>query len=601
MRVLMITELQPSSPEMEITGGVEARTHYLARELERQDYAVTVIARRTKGTEWRAASWSSLPGRMAFFAVALIRGLRAPADVIDSSNIVVHPLAWLLGRLRRKPVIFSYPDVLTGTWNRTFGSVGIIGELVERVMLRLPARYFIANSAVTAGKLSEAGIAPSKITVIPCGFDAAAVDSARTQTGSPDHDLTVVARLVPYKRVDVVLRALAALRELRGDTTMVVIGQGPEESRLRALASELHISDLVDFRGFIPGHNSVLRTIKSGHIFVSASEVEGFGIALVEAMALGVPSVVSDIPAHRETSGGAKGAALFSRNDHVELARKLAQLLGDENARCELGKGAREHARTFTWASIGEQTAALYRQVLEQNSGARFTDHQSLAPADYAEMRQGHLEDRRLEIINGLLRRVGEVSEVLEIGSGSGSLLARVAQTNEGVYCTGIETDPGLARYAQEHYASDRIDFVAGDILDAGEVAKYDFAFSVDVIHHFGNREATFRAIRKTMKPNSIWIAFEPNLWNIYVTWQQERMRRAGRDERHFLPWRVVPELRRAGFALAGRRYALATPAGFQPPRWLQKIERRLDRYPFLGTSTVLALRAVPPKRADGG
>ena len=72
----------------------------------------------------------SFPGRLVFLFDALVRGLRAHADVVIGTTFVVHPIAWFVAKLRRRPIVSGIPDVLIGDWlNGQFGKVaGLIGE-----------------------------------------------------------------------------------------------------------------------------------------------------------------------------------------------------------------------------------------------------------------------------------------------------------------------------------------------------------------------------------------------------------------------------------------------------------------------------------------
>jgi SAM-dependent methyltransferase len=194
--------------------------------------------------------------------------------------------------------------------------------------------------------------------------------------------------------------------------------------------------------------------------------------------------------------------------------------------------------------------------------GRRFRDHTSLSAEDYADDRQGRHEDRRFEAIDTVLGEEGTGWRVLEIGSG-------------------------------ENYASDRVLFQNGDIRFVPATHEFDFAFSVDVIHHFQDRVAAFQAIRGALGGGARWLAIEPNVLHPYVALQQERMRRAGLDEDHFRPWQVIPELRRCGFSVARRSHMLLFPKSFTPGPRLAKLERRFERLPLLGGATVLLIRAV--------
>ncbi|MGE3620332.1 MAG: glycosyltransferase [Acidimicrobiia bacterium] len=358
MKILILTEYLPASEQGEITGGVEAYCHYVGALLGR-DHEVEVVARRSDGSVWEHATLTSLPRRIGFLARATWHGLRSDADVVVGTTYVVDPIAWLVARLRRRPVVFWYPDVLLGTWRSgQFGwAAGWVGELAERLLLRLPVDRFIAISQSTAGKLRDAGIPDERIAVVPCGFDPDVVASVHPEP-SPGRRLCVVGRLVRYKRVDVVVRALARLAADRPDLSLVVVGQGPETDHLRALATELGVAERVELRGFVERHVDVLAALAGSTAFVSASEIEGFGIAVVEAMALGTPCVVSDIPAFREVTGQGAGADLFPPGDDAALAEVLAPLLDDADRRDKAAEAGVRQAAQYHWSEVATATAA---------------------------------------------------------------------------------------------------------------------------------------------------------------------------------------------------------------------------------------------------
>jgi glycosyltransferase involved in cell wall biosynthesis len=371
MHILIVNEYLPSSDDGEITGGVEAYCHYVRHRLARE-HDVRVLSRATSGGVWDAATLASLPGRLWFLIKALVGGMRGDVDVVVGTTYVVHPLAWMIGFLRRKPVVFWYADVLIGEWrNGQFGRVeGWIGELVERLILRLPVARYIAISKATAVKLVARGIPTTRITIVPCGFDPVTV-AAVVPEHSERRRVTTVGRLVPYKRVDVVLRAVARLSATRTDLELVVIGQGPESEALRKLAADLGIAHLVDFRGFVPRHRDVLAAVAGSHACASASEIEGFGIVVVEAMALGVPYAVTDIPAFSEVTGGGVGGSLFPPGDDEALAAALAACLEPGAGRDRLIDAGRRQAARYTWDAVAAETAEVLTQEVSRASAER--------------------------------------------------------------------------------------------------------------------------------------------------------------------------------------------------------------------------------------
>ena len=381
MRVLLVTELMPATDAAEITGGVEARTFYVGRELaERHD--VSIIAERTDGTRWDPASIVSLPRRVRFLSKALMHGIRSDCDVVDGSNLVVFPIAWFLARCRRRPVVFWYPDVLIGQWRAGgFGMTGWLGEAVEKLVLKMPVDRYIAISNSTARKLAAQGVAPERITVVPCGYDPGAVEAAREMLpqvanggapGSEKPTLTVVGRLVNYKPMNVVIRALAQLADRHPDVQLEIVGQGPEHDRLAQLAETLGVAERVRFTGHVAAHVDVLRRVAASSVFVSASEVEGFGIVVVEAMALGVPYLVADNEAHTEVTAGGVGGELFRRGDAEDLAQRLDALLHDGARRAALGRQGQAYAAAhYRWADAARATEAVYADVIAARRARR--------------------------------------------------------------------------------------------------------------------------------------------------------------------------------------------------------------------------------------
>ncbi|MBA3653237.1 MAG: glycosyltransferase family 4 protein [Actinobacteria bacterium] len=365
MRILLITEYLPATYDAEITGGVEAYCHYVRRHLSKE-HEIVVLARLTDGRVWDDASIRSIPGRLWFLVATFVRGLTTQADVIVGTTNVVHGVAWLVARLKRRPVVFWYADVLIGHWRSDgFGrAAGWVGETVERVLLKLPVDRYIAISDSTAAKLVSHGVQSQRVTVVPCGFEPQLVASV-VPAELPPRSVVTVSRLVPYKRVDVVVRAVAELYADFSDLRLVVIGQGPEMGGLLGLADALGVRQCVDIRGFVPSHRDVLATIAGSAVLVSASEIEGFGIVVVEAMALGVPYVVSDIPAHREVTGGGVGGTLFPAGDHAALATELKRLLSDPLPARGARDAARRHAEKYAWPTIAHETARILEQVVE--------------------------------------------------------------------------------------------------------------------------------------------------------------------------------------------------------------------------------------------
>ncbi|WP_031087226.1 glycosyltransferase [Streptomyces sp. NRRL WC-3549] len=162
----------------------------------------------------------------------------------------------------------------------------------------------VAVSDTVAGRLRDWGVPAARIHTVPNGIDAAAFRFdggrrrvARALLGLPEDAFVVggVGRLVPGKRFDVTLRAVAALP----GAWLLLAGSGPEAGPLRALAGRLGVADRVRFAGEcgVDGAPDVPAVLGAMDVFVSASREESFGLAVVEALCAGLPVVHGPCPA----------------------------------------------------------------------------------------------------------------------------------------------------------------------------------------------------------------------------------------------------------------------------------------------------------------
>jgi len=209
-------------------------------------------------------------------------------------------------------------------------------------------------------------------------------------------------------------------------------------------------------------------------------------------------------------------------------------------------------------------------------------------------MRAGHLEDRRRGLVqDALAARAGPTTAVLEIGAGTGKLLASLAAQQPRVQFDGIDVAPGMVEYARAQYRLPNLRYLLADVGRDPLPTTYQFVYSIDVIHHIHQLSNALAAIRGAMDTGATWLAIEPNVFHPYIFFHQERLRRAGFDEDHFRPWRVGPLFRQAGFEIAARRYAFLLPGWVKrPPRLLRASEHLCEGFPLLGGSVVYVLMA---------
>ncbi len=224
----------------------------------------------------------------------------------------------------------------------------------------------------------------------------------------------------------------------------------------------------------------------------------------------------------------------------------------------------------------------------------KFKSHFSLSPQEYETARGGHLGLRRYEAVRGALTAANAsagVEAVLEIGSGTGKLLADLAAEFPAVTFLGIDTDPEMVTYAEETHRSSNLSYALSNVAGLDPASSFDFVYNIDVIHHIHDPLDSFTAIRRSLRPRGSWLSIEPNIFHPYVWLSQERMRRAGLDEDHFRPWLIEPLWREAGFSVVQRRYAFAVPSAIRRlPRTLMRAECLVERFRLVGGSVIYHL-----------
>ena len=191
--------------------------------------------------------------------------------------------------------------------------------------------------------------------VIPPAVDTTAIDRdgdrlkrLADQYDLPDRFLLTVASLEPRKNLEGLIDAWLGLDAgLRAQIPLIMVGgEGWENAALKQRLQELEKTGQVRHLGYVPG--SALDGIyQLATAFALLSHYEGFGIPVVEAMACGIPVLISTDPALVETAGGA--ARVVDASDLQAATAALTELLGDEALRARLVNAGRENVARFSW------------------------------------------------------------------------------------------------------------------------------------------------------------------------------------------------------------------------------------------------------------
>jgi len=223
------------------------------------------------------------------------------------------------------------------------------------------ARLVLANSAGTERRCRQLGARAT--AVVHLGTDLSPAHAPRPADRPPT--LVTVGHLVARKRHADAIEALALLARTQPRLRYEIVGEGPERTRLEALARACGVRDRIDFSGQLTPAQARARAA-AHDLFVMPSVDEAFGVAYIEAMAAGVPAIGcqgEDGPA--EIAAAGPGLIQVPRRDPRALAAAIERLLDDGAARAALGRQARETVeRAFTWERCGQRTVAAYESAL---------------------------------------------------------------------------------------------------------------------------------------------------------------------------------------------------------------------------------------------
>lgn len=233
-----------------------------------------------------------------------------------------------------------------------------VGYLFERTTFARSSRI-IAVSQVTRDDLVRYYHIPrSKIIVVDSGVDHDRFTPVRHPLNNPPR-IVMCSRLDNRKNIPQALRGLARIHNRSFD--LIVIGDGPERSRLERMARGLGLRCL--FLGS-KAPDEIAQYYRSSDVYLTSSYQEGFGLTLVEAMASGCAVVASDIPAHRERILDGTFGLIFAGEE--DLAYKLDLLLSDPNLLERMRAKAVERSLKYSWDRVAAETLRVYEGLMEE-------------------------------------------------------------------------------------------------------------------------------------------------------------------------------------------------------------------------------------------
>jgi glycosyltransferase involved in cell wall biosynthesis len=356
-RVLVLNWRDPWHPE---GGGSELYVSEVVRRLRAAGTDVTVFSARYPGaatSETRdGIRYRRRGGHLTVYLWAALMLVSRRFGRLDAVLEVQNGMPFLARLFTRARVVVLVHHVHREQWSILRPLLARFGWVMEsRVAVRVnQGTPYVAVSEVTRSELVALGVRAQDITIAWNG-----------QPAPPDFDppgrattprLVVLSRLVPHKRVEHALEAVAALREELPGLHLHVVGSGWWSEHLLERRRELGLDDVVTLLGHVTEEEK-FRELSSAWVHVLPSVKEGWGLSIVEAAQMGVPSVAyADAGGVRESI--LDGVTGLLATDQDDLVAKLRLLLVDADLRAELGTKARIRAGQFSWDVTADAIAA---------------------------------------------------------------------------------------------------------------------------------------------------------------------------------------------------------------------------------------------------
>jgi glycosyltransferase involved in cell wall biosynthesis len=359
------------------TGGTETHVLELASRINQARFDLTVCSLKSGGCmadELRARGIRvvSLGGTGKLDVRVMLRlwrfVRREQPDVIQAFLFWANVASRLVGHFEKTmQVISSYHDevVPEGWLNRVF----------DRLTMKWTKYIVCCSESVRRSVGRRIGGAKEQFVVIPFGVETTRFGDAGPMAGTVlglQGGLPIigtVCRLVePKKGLRYLLEAMAHLEQEAGKPVcqLLIVGEGPAEKTLRALSEQLGIGSRVVFAGM---RRDIPQLLALMDIFVLPSLYEGFGIAILEAMATGKPVVASTVGGIPEFVVSGESGLLVPPGDSIALAAAIRQLLAQPERAKIMGRRGQEHVRHhYSIESVVRQHEQLYEMCVAQTS-----------------------------------------------------------------------------------------------------------------------------------------------------------------------------------------------------------------------------------------
>jgi glycogen synthase len=360
-------------------GGMQNHTAELTRALDRRGVVQTVLTTRPPTAPYFQRLGDHARVIRLGLPIRRFRQLYAPqaaiiAPILAARTDVVHvhlgedlavlPIGAAAARLHRLPLVLTIHTSLRHTLavsDLRSALLKTIGGLIERWGEHSAEAVSVITSRLHRLLLSD-GVDENRVHLIPPGVNPSLFEGPFEDpfSGVGKPRVLFVGRLAPQKSVSTLFEAAGLLKD--SSAQVLLVGDGPERSKLERDAERLGVDDRLHFVGFF-AHERLPAVFTHADLLVLPSLYEELGTVLLEAMQAALPIVASRTGGIPDVIEDGVNGMLVPPGDPEALARAIDRLLADRDLARQLSEGAQERAKDYDWEVLAERVLRVYQGV----------------------------------------------------------------------------------------------------------------------------------------------------------------------------------------------------------------------------------------------
>ena len=306
---------------------------------------------------------------MFAYALKFVSSARRVVIIYSSSDYLPDTLAPFVLKLLTKKVRWVsrvYHNIPAPAERRGNPFVNLLSFASQRLsflLMKQEANLTLSLNSSVSKELEVMGFDKTRLAVSGLGVDAKHIEAVASD-GQKNYDGVFLGRLHPAKGIFDLLEIWAQVVQKESHAKLAIIGGG-EKRITHALSSEIEhrrLKDNIDVLGFIANDIAVYRILKSSKLFLFTDHENGWGLAVCEAMACGLPVVAYDLDIFGSVYK--QGYVTVSLSDTKLFAKKVLELLEDAEKRADLRACAQRQAKSLTWEAITDEFSKLLESTI---------------------------------------------------------------------------------------------------------------------------------------------------------------------------------------------------------------------------------------------